>query len=501
MSNKHPLLQMENIRKSFPGVLALDGVSLTLHRGEVLALMGENGAGKSTLMKCLFGIHRPDGGRILLEGEPVEFKSPADAMGHGVAMVHQELNQALKLSVADNLWLGRFPTLHSLFPWIRDGEIKSRTREVLESLDIRTDPDTPMEKLSVSERQMAEIAKAVSYDARVIVFDEPTSSLNENEAEKLFTIINMLRCGGVGVIYISHKMREILEIADRVAIMRDGKNVAAEPAKDLTTDRIISLMVGRELTNRYPKRDTPPGDPILQVEGISGKHSRLRAASLSLRAGEVLGIAGLDGSGRSELLECIFGLGRRGSGVIILDGKEVENRSPSEAIQNGFALLTEERRATGIFGALSVEENTVISSLRDYCVLGLLSSRRMRAVAEECRKDMRIKTPSLKAKISSLSGGNQQKVIFGRWLLTQPRVLLLDEPTRGVDVGAKYEIYKLINRLCEQGRGVIMVSSEMEELLGMADRVAVMSGGMLAGILQKDEMTQEAIMALATKYV
>ena len=501
MKTNEILLQMENIRKYFPGVLALDGVSLTLHKGEVLALMGENGAGKSTLMKCLFGIYRPDSGRILLEGKPVEFKSPRDAMESGVAMVHQELNQAMKLTVADNIWLGRFPIFHELLPFIKDKEKREKTRDIFDALKIDTDPDKRVDELTVSERQMVEIARAISYDAKVIVFDEPTSSLTESESEKLFGILSMLKSQGVGVIYISHKMREILQIADTVAVMRDGKNVASEPASALSTERIISLMVGRELTNRYPKRDTPPGKTLLRVNGLRGRYSRLKDASFELRRGEILGIAGLDGSGRSELLECIFGLSEKEEGLIELDGVATENKSPRDAIRHGFAMLTEERRASGIFGMLNITDNTVISSLGKFSRGGFLNEGLMERATEGRVKDMRIKTPSLSTRISTLSGGNQQKVILGRWLLTEPRVLLLDEPTRGVDVGAKYEIYKLINRLCKDGRGVIMVSSEMEELLGMSDRIGVMSGGILAGILEGDGMTQENIMTLAAKFV
>ena len=493
------LLKMEGIRKVFPGVVALKGASLELRRGEVLALMGENGAGKSTLMKCLFGIHRPEEGRIFLDGTECLFKSPTDAMRQGVAMVHQELSQAQRLTVADNLWLGRFPKIWRL-PIVDDREAIRRTADILDTLGIRTDPRRIIGELTVSERQMVEIARAVSYDAKILVLDEPTSSLTSEEAQKLFSIISMLKERGVGIIYISHKMDEILRISDRVTVMRDGETVATEDAKSLTTERIIKLMVGRELKNRYPKRDTPPGLPLLEVDGLSGRYNKLKNASLVVRSGEVLGLAGLDGSGRSELLECIFGLSSRKEGRVLIEGKEVTPSSPAKAIEAGLALLTEERRAGGIFPALSIRENTVISSLADHSVLGFLSGRSMSRATKESIERLHIKTASEQVGINTLSGGNQQKVILGRWLLTKPRVLLLDEPTRGVDVGAKYEIYKIINELCAQGMGVLMVSSEMEELLGMCDRIAVMSGGMPVGVLEGEDMTQERIMTLAAKF-
>ena len=494
------LLEMRNITKEFPGVKALDGVSLTVRPGTVHALMGENGAGKSTLMKCLFGIYAKDEGTIVLDGKEVDFKNSKEALEGGVAMVHQELNQALTRSVMDNLWLGRYPKVAGIM--VSEGIMRRCTGEIFDELDVRVDPKAIMSTLPVSQRQMVEIAKAVSYNAKVIVFDEPTSSLTEAEVEHLFRIIHMLREQGCGIIYISHKMDEILRISDEVTIMRDGKWVATRRAADLTIEEIIKLMVGRELTNQFPPKDNVPGEVILEVEHLAGRYTRLKDASFQLRRGEVLGIAGLDGSGRTEVLENLFGAMTKASGSIRLHGKAIRNRTPQESIKNGFALLTEERRATGIFGIRDIRENTVISNLRSYLMGGIcLSERKMRQDTDWAIQAMHIKTPGQSTQIRSLSGGNQQKVIIGRWLLTKPEVLLLDEPTRGIDVGAKYEIYQMILDLAREGKGVIMVSSEMPELLGICDRILVMSGGLLAGEVDARTTSQEEILTLAAKYV
>ena len=500
-SEVRPLLEMRGICKSFPGVRALDMAELTLMPGSVHALMGENGAGKSTLMKCLFGVYRRDSGSILLDGQEVDFKSSKEALDSGVAMVHQELNQALKLSVADNLWLGRYPKLSRFLPFVDEGKMQRMTRELLESLDIKISPTAKMSTLSVSERQTVEIAKAVSYGARVIVFDEPTSSLSEGEAEKLFRIIDRLKKDGCGIIYISHKMGEIMRICDTVTVMRDGKHIATSPSSDLNTDKIISLMVGRELGRRFPERKNVPGEVLFEARGLSGVNPKLKNASITLRQGEILGIAGLDGSGRTELLEGIFGLSELTGGEMYLSGERITNRNPREAISRGFALLTEERRRTGIFGILDIRENSTISSLERFCSFIFLRDGKRSEATRENIHAMKIKTPSESTKISTLSGGNQQKVILGRWLLTDPRVLLLDEPTRGVDVGAKYEIYTLIGKLAEAGRGIIVVSSEMPELLGICDRIAVMSSGRIAGEVDPATASQEEIMTLAAKYI
>ena len=496
-----PLLKMVEIEKNFPGVRALDRVSLTVESGTVHALMGENGAGKSTLMKCLFGVYKKDGGRVLLEGKEVSFKNSKEALENGVAMVHQELNQALKLTVMDNMWLGRFPYVSKLLPLTSERKMYTATKKIFDELGITVDPKVKMSTLSVSQRQMVEIAKAVSYNSKVIVFDEPTSSLNDREAEVLFRIIDMLKNRGCGIIYISHKMEEILRISDFVTVMRDGTWVATKPAKELSMDEIIRLMVGRELTQRYPHKEHKIGDIMLTVEGLSSTYNHLKDVSFEVKRGEIVGIAGLDGSGRTELLENLFGLSTRKSGNITLNGRLIRNRNPREAIKNGFALLTEERRATGIFGILNIRENTVVSSLKKHLFGFLFSKRKARHSTENCIRSLRVKTPSQETKIRSLSGGNQQKVILGRWLLTRPQVLLLDEPTRGIDVGAKYEIYQLILNLAAEGKAVLMVSSEMPELLGLSDRILVMSGGRLAGEVVTAETSQEEIMTLATKFV
>jgi len=494
------LLEMRNISKEFPGVKALDNVSLKVKRGTVHALMGENGAGKSTLMKCLFGIYSKNSGEIFLEGKEIDFKTSKEALESGVAMVHQELNQALKQNVMDNIWLGRYPTTLKIFTSER--KMMHDTKEIFKDLNIEVNPRTIMSTMPVAQRQMVEIAKAVSYDSKVIVFDEPTSSLTEQEVEHLFRIINMLRDRGCGIIYISHKMEEILKISDEVTIMRDGAWIATESASDLTMNKIIKLMVGRELTNRFPPKDNEVGDIELEVENLSGTYSNVKDVSFNVRKGEIIGLAGLAGAGRTEVIENIFGISTRKSGTIKLGGKIVSNKSAKESIKNGFALLTEERRATGIFGILDIKENATISNLKKYMVKNLyLSNKLMEKDTDWAIKAMRIKTPSQSTKIKSLSGGNQQKVILGRWLLTEPEVLLLDEPTRGIDVGAKYEIYQLIIDLSKKGKLVIVVSSEMPELLGICDRILVMSGGRLAGEVNAKETSQEEIMTLAAKYV
>ena len=498
--DQNVLLKMVDITKTFPGVKALDKVSFEVKAGTVHALMGENGAGKSTLMKCLFGIYGKDAGHIYLEGEEVNFKNSREALDNGVAMVHQELNQALKRNVMDNIWLGRYPKIAGLM--VDEAKMYKDTMAVFEELEIDVDPKRIMSTMPVSQRQMVEIAKAVSYNSKVIVFDEPTSSLTEEEVEHLFRIINMLRDRGVGIVYISHKMAEIKRISDYITVMRDGQWVATERADDLEMNDIIRLMVGRELTNQFPPKTNKPGETYLKVEGMTGMYNQLKDVTFEAKRGEVLGLAGLDSSGRTETLESIFGLRERKSGTITLGGKACSNKNPGESIKNGFALLTEERRATGIFGVLNIRENTVISSLKRHKKFGVyLSEKSQREDTQYYIDAMHTKTPNQETKIQNLSGGNQQKVIIGRWLLTDPEVLLLDEPTRGIDVGAKYEIYQLIIDLANNGKTVIMVSSEMPELLGVCDRIVVMSGGRVAGEVDAANTTQEEIMTLAAKYV
>lgn len=499
MAGSEYVLEMIDIEKQFPGVKALDHAQLKLRPGTVHALMGENGAGKSTLMKCLFGVYKEDAGKILIDGKETHFAGPKNALDNGVAMVHQELNQVLKRSVMENIWLGRFPKKMGL---VSHQQMYEKTKAVFKELDIPVDPKMIIGKLSVSQRQMVEIAKAVSYNAKIVVLDEPTSSLTEEEVEHLFKIMNKLRDKGVALVYISHKMEEILRISDEITIMRDGKWVATEHARDLTTDKIIKLMVGRDLTNRFPPKTNVPGEVMLEVKKLTGKYMpSCIDVSFELRKGEILGIAGLVGSRRTELLETIFGISHRASGEVILNGKTVDNKDSRMAIKNGFALLTEERRATGIFPVMNISFNSIIANIKSYKKHVLLSGKDMTKDTGWVIDSMHVKTPSQRTQIRSLSGGNQQKVIFGRWLLTAPEVLLLDEPTRGIDVGAKYEIYQLIIDLANQGKGVIMVSSEMPELLGICNRIAVMSNGHLAGILDGETATQEDIMRLAAMYI
>ena len=500
MGNTTYLLEMKNICKEFPGVKALDNAQLMLRHGSVHALMGENGAGKSTLMKCLFGIYIEDSGEIYLEGKPIRFDNPKQALEHGVSMVHQELNQVRQTRVMDNIWLGRFPQKGIT---IDEKKMYQDTKQIFEDLEIDIDPKQKIENLSVSQCQMVEIAKAVSYDAKIIVMDEPTSSLTEKEVEHLFRIINRLRDKGCGIIYISHKMEEILKISDDVTIMRDGKWIATHSAKELTTDKIISLMVGRDLTHRFPPKTNKPGKTILEVKNLTATYKpSIEEVSFELREGEILGIAGLMGSKRTEILETIFGIRKKESGQILLHGKEVENRDSREAIKNGFALLTEDRRRTGIFAVLNIKFNSMIANISQYTnKLGVLNDKAIEKDTNWVIERMAVKTPSHKTLIRYLSGGNQQKVILGRWLLTNPEILMLDEPTRGIDVGAKYEIYQLIIDLANKGKGIIVVSSEMPELLGITDRILVMSNGRVAGIVNTQETNQEEILRLAAMYL
>lgn len=493
------LLEMINMSKSFPGVKALDNVTFKVRPGTVHALMGENGAGKSTLMKCLFGIYIEDEGEIRINGEKMKFPNPKIAMENGVSMVHQELNQVMKRDIMDNMLLGRYPKKRG---FVDQKEMYAYTKKIFDDLHIQVDPREKMENLSVSARQMVEIAKAVSYDAKILVLDEPTSSLTQQEVDVLFRIINLLRAKGMGIVYISHKMEEILKISDEVTVMRDGQWVATEKAENLTTDKIIKLMVGRDLTHRFPEKGNVPGDVLLEVEGLTGKYQpNIKDVSFQLREGEILGIAGLVGSRRTEILEHIFGVATLEKGTMKLRGKEIRNQTAHEAIRHGFALLTEERRATGIFPNLDIMENSVIANLENYKKRGLIKSGKMKEDTKWVIDRMRVKTPSQKTIITALSGGNQQKVIIGRWLLTEPEVLLLDEPTRGIDVGAKYEIYQLMIDLAKRGKGVIVVSSEMPELLGICDRILVMSNGQVAGVDDVKNLDQEKIMALSAKYL
>ncbi len=500
MENLKYVLEMENITKEFPGVKALDNVQLKLKPGTVHALMGENGAGKSTLMKCLFGIYEKDNGKILLDGVEVNFKSTKEALENGVSMVHQELNQVLQRNVLDNIWLGRYP-MKGFF--VDEKKMYEDTINIFKDLDIKVDPRKKVADLPIAERQMREIAKAVSYKSKVIVMDEPTSSLTEKEVDHLFRIINRLKQSGVAIVYISHKMEEIKMISDEITILRDGKWISTNDVSKISTEQIISMMVGRDLTERFPKKDNTVKEMILEVKNLTALNQpSIQDVSFELYKGEILGIAGLVGSKRTEIVETIFGIRPKEKGEIILNGKTVKNKNPEDAIKNGFALVTEERRSTGIFSMLDIAFNSVISNLDKYKnKFRLLKNKDMEKDTKWIVDSMRVKTPSYTTKIGSLSGGNQQKVIIGRWLLTEPEVLMLDEPTRGIDVLAKFEIYQLMIDLAKKDKGIIMISSEMPELLGVTDRILVMSNGRVAGIVKTSETNQEEIMELSAKYL
>lgn len=493
-------LEMVGITKEFPGVKALDDVNLRIRPHSIHALMGENGAGKSTLMKCLFGIYNKDAGKIYLDGQEINFKNSKEALEYGVSMVHQELNQVLQRNVMDNIWLGRYPK-KGIF--IDEEKMYNDTKKIFEDLDINIDPRVKVEKLSVSQMQMLEIAKAVSYKSKVLILDEPTSSLTENEVNHLFRIVRKLKDQGIGIVYISHKMEEITALCDEITILRDGKWIATEKVEGMSTNHVINLMVGRDLTSRFPEKDNVPKEVIMEVKNLTAKvQPSIVDVSFNLHKGEILGIAGLVGAKRTEIVETIFGMRQIESGEIIINGKKVNIRNPKEATENRLALITEERRTTGIFSMLDIKFNSIISNIKSYKgFAGLLDDGKIEKDTQWVIDSMRVKTPSQKTQIGSLSGGNQQKVIIGRWLLTEPDILLMDEPTRGIDVGAKFEIYQLMINLANKDKGVIMISSEMPELLGVTDRILVMSNGRVAGIVNTKETSQEEILKLTAKYL
>lgn len=494
------VLEMNNIVKVFPGVKALDNVTLKVRPGSVHALMGENGAGKSTLMKCLFGIYQEDGGEIILDGQKVNITSSKMALNLGVSMIHQELHPIPYRPVMENIWLGRFPKKGIA---VDSRAMLKKTKELFKQIDIDINPEALAVTLSVSSLQLVEIAKSVSYNAKIIIMDEPTSSLTDNEVAHLFKIIRQLQSEGVAIIYISHKMEEILKISDEVSIMRDGQYVGTWPSSELTTDLIINRMVGRDLTNRFPAKNyETSSEVILDVKNLCALNPKsFKDVSFQLHRGEILGIGGLVGAQRTELVEALFGLRGIQSGDITIDNQEYKAKSVDDAKKHKIGLLTEERRATGVFGVLSVLDNTVIANQKSYASCGVLSDKKRRKAAEESNKQLNTKTASMETLIQNLSGGNQQKVLLARWLLTEPNILILDEPTRGIDVGAKYEIYTIMQSLAAQGKAIIMISSEMPELLGMSDRIMVMCEGRVSGILNQDEADQVEVMRLAAKFM
>ncbi|MDR1390618.1 MAG: sugar ABC transporter ATP-binding protein [Treponema sp.] len=504
MNNEGYLLQVKNLSKSFPGVRALNGVSADFSAGSVHALIGENGAGKSTLMKCLFGIYEPDSGEIILEGKKVHFNNSREALDSGISMIHQELLPIPFRSTMENLWLGRFPKRRfGPIRLIDHKKMYDDTVALFKDLEMDILPKTWVRELSVSKVQSLEIAKAVSQKSKVIIMDEPTSSLTEHEVTQLFGIIRRLRSEGVLIIYISHKIEEILAIADMVSIMRDGAHVGTYRSKDLTTDKIIQYMVGRDLTNRFPPATNIPGAVVLEVTHLTSASSHsFNDVSFNVRKGEIFGIGGLVGAQRTELVESLFGLRPVAGGQIFINGREVTIKSPTHAKNHKIALVTEERRVTGIIPMRSVKDNMILANLKKYAgSFGLLDEQQGERDVLENIKALKVKTPSSRTLIRDLSGGNQQKVLFARWLLTEPEILILDEPTRGIDVGAKFEIYNIIIDLAKQGKCVIMISSEMPELLGVSNRIMVMCGGKVTGILEGKETTQEEIMRLAAKFM
>ena len=498
------VLEMTGVCKAFPGVKALDNVELKLRPGKVHALMGENGAGKSTLMKCMFGIYKMDQGQILMDGQPVTISDPMDALSKGIAMVHQELQPIPARTVGENIFLGRYPMKKALgfIPMVDHAKMYEDTANLLKRVRMNFDPKQKVGELSVSQIQSVEIAKAVSANCRVLILDEPTSSLTANEVEALFRIIEDLKAEGVAIVYISHKMDEILRIADEVSIMRDGKYIGTWEAGELTTEKIITRMVGRELTNLYPKRENTPGEVVFEVKDFTSINPRsFRNVSFQLRKGEILGVGGLVGAQRTELMGGLFGIRSHTTGQIFYKGKELTITRPKDAIDQGVAMLTEDRRGSGIMGVLSVADNISIASLNRYLDHGyFINGKKVEQLVQDNVQKMNIKTPSSKTLIKSLSGGNQQKVLVGRWLANNPDVLILDEPTRGIDVGAKYEIYCIIADLAKEGKSIIMISSEMSELIGMSDRIMVMCDGRVTGFVEGNEATQENIMTYATQF-
>lgn len=493
------VLELKNLSKSFAKNKVLNGINLTVKKGSVLGLMGENGAGKSTMMKCIFGIYARDEGQIFLDGKPIDFSSPKEALENGVAMVHQELNQCLDRSVKDNLFLGRYPLK---FGMIDEKRMFRESSKLFSSLNMSVNPNTIMRKMSVSQRQMVEIAKAVSYNAKIIVLDEPTSSLTEPEINKLFSIVRDLKAKGVSFVYISHKMDEIFQICDEIAVLRDGNMVYQKPSEESGMEELISAMVGRSLDKRFPDVDNTPGEDYLEIKNLSTKYEpHLEDISFTVKKGEIFGLYGLVGAGRSELLESIFGMRTISTGEIILNGKKLRFNSPKDAMNYNFALVTEERKLNGMFAKSTIEFNTCIANLEQYKTFGILSNQKMRDAANKEIKKMHTKCVSADELISALSGGNQQKVIIGKWIEREPDIFLLDEPTRGIDVGAKYEIYQLIINMAKAGKTVIVVSSEMPEILGITNRIAVMSNHRLAGIVNTKDTDQESLLRLSDKYL
>ncbi|MEW9672249.1 sugar ABC transporter ATP-binding protein [Ammoniphilus sp. 3BR4] len=489
------ILELNNITKEFPGVKALDNIQLKIRKGSVHALMGENGAGKSTLMKIIFGIYTPDAGTIKFKGQEIKLAGPKDALSRGISMIHQELSPVPDMTVAENIYLGREPVIGK-FGWVNNKKMANDAKALFESLNINIDPNTKMRDLSIANMQMIEIATAISYNADLIIMDEPTSAITDKEVDHLFEIIRSLQKKGISIIYISHKMDEIFKICDEITVFRDGQYIGTKEAKDLDQDSLIQMMVGREIKQVFHKEKAEIGEVALSVKNLT-RNGKFRNVNFEVRKGEILGIAGLMGSGRTEIIESVFGIDPPDSGEVFVKGQKVNIKSPQDAINYKIGLLTEDRKLTGAFLPLSIKENMIISNLDLFIGGGLVNSKKVETICNEQVKRLNIKTPHIDQLIMNLSGGNQQKVLLARWLLNDPDVLILDEPTRGVDVGAKSEIHKLMSKLADEGKAIIMISSEMPEILGMSDRVIVMHEGMMKGELERAEATQEKILEVA----
>lgn len=488
------LLRLEGIRKSFSGVEVLHGVDLQLNSGEVIALVGENGAGKSTLVKTIMGLQKPDSGKIFIENQEVILNGPGDAMNHGVAMIHQELTPILDMTVSENMFLGREVAKFGL---TNMREQNRRTKEWFDKLDVQVDPTSKMRSLRIAQMQEVEIAKAISYNSRILIMDEPTSAITNRDAEKLFRTVDLLKKNGIGIIFITHRLDEVFRIADKVVVLRDGNHIRTAPIKEITREEIIYLMVGREITSIYPQCANSIGEPILEVRNLTRK-GKFRNVSFTLRRGEKLGIAGLLGAGRTELVNAIFGAEPADSGEIFINGKKVEIHTPKQAMDHKLALVPEDRKLFGLNLIMSIQDNVTLCIDRKKAKFGIMRTKEYRSIAENAIKSLSIKANGPNDLVFGLSGGNQQKVVLAKWLETEPDIFLFDEPTRGIDVGAKYEIYELINRLVMDGKAVIIVSSEMEEVMGVANRILVMCEGAMTGELTGAEITQENIMCLAS---
>jgi ribose transport system ATP-binding protein len=495
MTDRPPLLEVRSITKCFPGVVALKDISLSLHRGEVLAVIGENGAGKSTLMKILAGVQTPDEGKILLDGTAVQISSVHAALKLGIALIHQELNLSDNLDVAANIFLGREPRR---FGFIRKARLYQQSSVVTRQVGLDCSPRTIVRTLSIGRQQMVEIAKALSVNARILIMDEPTSSLTQHEADQLFKVISDLRSRGISVIYISHRLGEVRKLADRVVVLRDGQNAGELSRGQIEHDRMVKLMVGRDVSQFYQRTPHAPGETMLEVNGLKTPANPRHELNFSVSAGEIVGVAGLVGAGRTELLQTLFGVTPAVGGVIRVQGCPIELRSPRDAIRAGIALVPEDRKQQGLILEMAVRENLSLPSLRRTQRAGFMSRASERQISASIVRQLNIKTPSDRQVLQYLSGGNQQKVVLGKWLAMHPRILLLDEPTRGIDVGAKQEIYRIMEQLAAAGVAILFVSSEMEEILGMSDRTLVMHEGRITGGLSRQQLSEQAVMQLAT---